>query len=121
MNMLNSIVIEGDVSKEIRITTDAMGRVTGELEIATSRTYKTYTGELATEVDLFPVVCFGNIAEFVRKEAHEGRGIRAVGRIKLNKWRDETGKLCSRMVIIAEHIELKPEKKKQQGEAEKTA
>lgn len=116
MNMLNSIIIEGDVSKEIRITTDTMGRVTGELEIATSRTYKTCTGELATEVDLFPVVCYGNVAEFVRKKAHEGRGIRAVGRIKLNKWKDETGKLSSRMVIIAEHIEIKLDHK-----AEKTA
>lgn len=121
MNMLNSIVIEGDVSKEIRITADAMGRVTGELEIATSRTYKTRTGDLATETDLFPVVCFGNMVEFMQKHGHEGRGIRAVGRIKLNKWHDETGKLCSRMVIIAEHIELKSKKKEQQGEAEKTA
>lgn len=122
MNMLNSIIIEGDVTKEIRTTTDTMGRVTGELEIATSRTYKTGTGELATKTDLFPVVCFGNVAEFVKKHGHEGRGIRAIGRIKLDKWHDETGKLCSRMVIIAEHIEMKPEKKKQQDdEAEKTA
>lgn len=117
MNMLNSLIIEGEVTKEILLKKDAMGSSSGELEIAVSRTYKTMTGELATEVDLFPVVCFGNTAEFVQKKAPEGKNIRVVGRLKFNKWKDETGKLSSRIVIIAEHIEIKPDTKKDEKSA----
>ena len=42
----------------------------------------------------------------------KGRGIRVVGRLKQNRWKDDAGKSHSRVKIIAEHIEFKPFLKK---------
>jgi single-strand DNA-binding protein len=45
--------------------------------------------------------------EYLKK----GRGVRVVGRLKQDRWTDPDGKPHSRVEIIAEHVEFKPQKK----------
>ena len=47
-------------------------------------------------------------AEYCHKKAVKGRGLRVVGRLKQDSWKDSEGKLQSRVFVIAEHIEYKP-------------
>jgi single-strand DNA-binding protein len=49
--------------------------------------------------------------EYLKK----GRGVRVVGRLKQDRWTDPDGKPHSRVEIIAEHVEFKPQLKKQDG------
>jgi single-strand DNA-binding protein len=51
--------------------------------------------------------------EYLKK----GRGVRVVGRLKQDRWADADGKAHSRVEIVAEHVEFKPQLKKQDGDA----
>jgi single-strand DNA-binding protein len=42
--------------------------------------------------------------------------VRVVGRLKQDKWTDPDGKPHSRIFIVAEHVEFKPQIKKQDGD-----
>jgi single-strand DNA-binding protein len=47
----------------------------------------------------------------------KGRGVRVVGRLKQDRWTGDDGKQRSRITIVAEHVEFRPEfKKEEDGE-----
>ena len=115
MNMINSLVIEGNVAKEITTSADEFGMQVGELTISSSRFYKDSKGEMTEEKSFFDVVCYGMVADYYEKEAKLGRGIRVVGRLKQTTWTDSEGKKHSRVVVIAEHVEFKPMPKNKGG------
>jgi single-strand DNA-binding protein len=43
---------------------------------------------------------------------HKGRGVRVVGRLKQSRWTDTDGKTKSRVSIVAEHVEFRPDLKR---------
>jgi len=51
----------------------------------------------------------GGVWEYLKK----GRGVRVVGRLKQDRWTDADGKPHSRIFIVAEHVEFRPQFKKQ--------
>jgi len=106
MNMLNSLIIEGaveDVKKSAAINTVSM-------TVKSIRNFKGSDGNVLDEISYFDCECYGNLADTVEKWAEKDRGIRIVGRLKQKRWTDDSGKTCSKIVIIAEHIEFKPMK-----------
>ena len=50
-------------------------------------------------------------AAIMAKYALQGRGVRIVGRLKQDRWKDENGKNHSKVFIVAEHVDFKPMKK----------
>jgi single-strand DNA-binding protein len=40
---------------------------------------------------------------------HKGRGVRVVGRLRQYRWNGSDGKIHACVVIIAEHVEFRPE------------
>ena len=60
------------------------------------------------------------MAEYCGEKAKKGRGVRVVGRLKQDTWKDENGKSASKVYVVAEHIEYKPMKKVEAEEAAKT-
>ena len=46
----------------------------------------------------------------------KGRGVRVVGRLKQDRCADPDGKQYSRVSIVAEHVEFKPQLMKQVGD-----
>ena len=112
MNCLNQIILEGNLVREPERKTLPSGASVCTMPIAVNRKYKTGDGAYADDVSFFDVEAFGNLAEVCAKWCPKGRGIRVVGRLKQNRWKDEAGKSHSRVKIIAEHIEFKPFLKK---------
>ena len=105
MNMLNQLILEGnvehiDVNPLVAVTTFTM---------STSRMYKTADGELEEEKSFFDVEAWGNTGVFA-STAKVGQGIRIVGRLKQKRWKDADDKELSKVVVVAEHIEIKPMK-----------
>jgi single-strand DNA-binding protein len=43
----------------------------------------------------------------------KGRGVRVVGRLKQDRWTGNDGKQHSKIAIVAEHVEFRPEFKKE--------
>lgn len=74
--------------------------------IETVRHYKKADGDDAEEKSEFDVICYGNLPVTLLKYGKKEGGVRVVGRLKLTRWNDGN-KMCSKVVIIAEHIEFK--------------
>ena len=112
MNSLNQIIVEGNIVREPELKSLPSGAASCTLPIAVNRKYKTGDGSYEEDVSYFDVDTFGGLAEVCVKWCPKGRGIRVVGRLKQNRWKDDAGKSHSRVKIIAEHIEFKPFLKK---------
>ena len=52
----------------------------------------------------------GKLATVCAEHLTKGRGIRVVGRIKQERWEDPDGDARSKVVIVAEHVEFKPQR-----------
>jgi single-strand DNA-binding protein len=48
----------------------------------------------------------------LRESLSEGRGVRVVGRLKQDRWTGPEGQARSKVSIVAEHVEFKPQLKK---------
>ena len=72
---------------------------------------------LQKEVSFFDVSTWTRLAEVCAEYLKKGRGVWVVGRLKQDRWTDPEGKARSRVEIVAEHVEFKPQIKKQDGDA----
>jgi single-strand DNA-binding protein len=72
------------------------------------------------EVSFFDVESWGKLAENVNSLGRKGRGVRVVGRLKQERWQNSEGRAMARVVIVAEHVEFRPELKKGNAEAEES-
>jgi single-strand DNA-binding protein len=80
--------------------------------LASNRFFKQDSG-LEKEVGFFDVETWAKLAENCKNLGHKGRGVRVVGRLKQDRWNDSDGKSHSRVTIVAEHVEFRPEFKKE--------
>ncbi len=111
MNNLNSILLEGNLTKDPEISKTKNGIATCNLTVATNRSYKE-ENKYEQEVSYFDVKAYGKLAEVSGEYLKKGRGVRIIGRIKQDRWKDDDGKNHSRVVVMADHIEFQPERKK---------
>ncbi len=107
MNQLNSLIIEGNVTREPEIKETPNGFKVCTIPLAVNRYYKNTNGDGVSEVSYFNIEAFGKLAESCQRNCNKGRGLRVVGRLKQNRWTTADGKTTSRVSIIAEHIEFK--------------
>jgi single-strand DNA-binding protein len=117
MNNLNSILIEGNLVRDPNYRTTAKGTSMCTFSLASNRFFKRDDG-MEKEVSYFDAESWGKLADRIYELGHKGRGLRVVGRLKQERWQDREGKSQSKVVIVAEHIEFRPEFK---GAAEEQA
>ena len=111
MNNLNSILIEGNMVREPLYRTTPKGTPVCTFSLASNRFFKQDTG-LEKEVSFFEIETWAKLAESCNHQGRKGRGIRVVGRLKQDRWTGNNGKPHSRIRIVAEHIEFRPEFKR---------
>lgn len=123
MNQINSIILEGNLVKNAEVTEPVSGFKVSKFTIGVNRWYKNRNGEGVTETSFFDVEAYGNVAEYSANYALKGRGVRVVGRLKQDTWKNADGKTASRVYVVAEHIEYRPVVKKNEDSvtAEQTA
>ncbi|MDR2402946.1 MAG: single-stranded DNA-binding protein [Spirochaetaceae bacterium] len=112
MNNLNSILIEGNMVRDPLLRSTPRGTQVCTFSIASNRIYKQDSG-LEREVSFFDVETWSKLAELCFATGHKGRGVRVVGRLKQDRWNGSDGKPHSRVTIVAEHVEFRPEFKKE--------
>ena len=117
MNILNSILIEGNIVRDPEYRTTTKGTGVCKFTVASNRYYKQEDG-FEKEVGFFDVEAWGKIGENVNTQARKGRGVRVVGRLKQERWQNKEGNPMSRVVIVADHVEYRAEFKKDSAEAE---
>ena len=112
MNNLNSILIEGNLVKDPLIRSTTKGTSICSFRLASNRFYRQDTG-LEKEVGFFDVEAWAKLAENCYTQGHKGRGVRVVGRLKQDRWSGPDGQPRSRVTIVAEHVEFRPEFRKE--------
>ena len=117
MNNLNSILIEGNLVRDPLLRSTPKGTQICTLNLASNRYYKQDTG-FEKEVSYFDVETWARLAETCYAKGKKGRGVRVVGRLKQDRWNDSDGKQRSKISIVAEHVEFRPEFKKDAKTAE---
>ena len=119
MNNLNSILIEGNLVREPQFRSTPKGTPVCTFSLASNRFFRQDSG-FEREVSFFEVETYARLAEICNNLGKKGRGVRVVGRLKQGRWTDSEGKNHSRVTIVAEHVEFRPEAKKEK-EPEKMA
>jgi len=119
MNNLNSILIEGHLVREPVLRSTPKGTSICHFPIAINRYFKQETG-MEKEVSFFNVEAWSKLAESVSKNGRKGRGVRVVGRLKQERYQDREGKSQSKVVIVAEHVEFRPEFRKDNPDEKET-
>jgi len=116
MNNLNSILIEGNLTKDPDVSYTSKGTAVCKFSVGCNRSWK-QDEQTQKEVSFFDVSAWGRQAEVCGEYLKKGRGVRVVGRLKQDRWTDAEGKVRSRILIVAEHVEFKPQfnKDKQPG------
>lgn len=100
MNHLNSIILEGNVVSKPTLTVLAPQKVKTVLKLKVFRTARDEEGNQVEVNYTFPVVVYGLLAEKTVTYSDKGRGVRVVGRLVKEK---------NKILVLAEHIEWKPE------------
>ena len=117
MNQLNSIILEGNVARKAEFSEPKTGFQVCKFPLAVNRTTKTPEGETRAEVSYFDVETYGQMAESCYKWCDKGQGVRVVGRLKQSRW-EENNKKHSKVFVVAEHVEYKFSKSKDEASKE---
>jgi single-strand DNA-binding protein len=115
MNNLNSILLEGVLKEDPLYRVTPKGTPVCTFSIASNR-YSRIDGNLQEEVSFFNIEAWSKLADMCNEKGHKGRGLRVVGRLKEDRWTDHDRKQHSKVVIVAEHVEFRPEVKEEGGE-----
>jgi single-strand DNA-binding protein len=86
------------------------GTAVCNFSIATNRWYR-QDEEPKHEVSYLDVETWARLAERCADELTKGRGVRVVGRLRQDRWKDPEGANRSRVKIVAEHVEFRPPRK----------
>jgi single-strand DNA-binding protein len=111
MNNLNSILIEGNMVRAPLLRSTPKGTSVCSFTIASNRYYR-QDSNIEKEVGFFDIETWGKLAESCYTLGRKGRGVRVVGRLKQDRWNGTDGKPHSRIAIVAEHVEYRPDFKK---------
>jgi len=120
MNNLNSILIEGNLVRDPLLRSTTKGTQICSMKLASNRYYKqdNKSPDFEKEVSFFDVESWAKLAEACYTKGRKGRGVRVVGRLKEDRWNGADGKSHSRVTIVAEHVEFRPDFKKEEKPAD---
>lgn len=117
MRQMNSIVVEGNLTRDPDFRQTPKGTPVCMLSVASNRYYKV-DDETRSEVSFFNVETWAKVAETCNEYLKKGRGVRVIGRLKQDRWVDQEGKNRDRVLIVASQVDFKPQFRKQQDGAE---
>ncbi|MBP5283338.1 MAG: single-stranded DNA-binding protein [Treponema sp.] len=122
MNGMNQVILEGNVVRAPEFKDTGIGSKLCIMPIAVNRDYKDHNGNDTSEVGYYDVEAWGDkLASVIEKCGFKGRGVRVVGRLKQNRWQNDEGKWNSRIYVVAEHIDFKWMKKKDDESSDSTS
>jgi single-strand DNA-binding protein len=117
MNDLNSILVEGNLTRDPVLSTTPSGTPVCNFAVGSHHLYKK-EDEQRKETSFFDVEVWSRLGENCAEYLRKGRGVRVVGRLKQDRWKDGEGRPRSRVKIVAEHVEFRPMPRKDRIDAE---
>ena len=104
--MYNKIILAGNLTRDIEIKYTQSGSAIGNTAIATSRKFKSATGEQKEEVLFIDLTFFGRTAEIANQYLRKGSKVLVDGRLKLDQWTAQDGSKRSKHSITVENLQM---------------
>ena len=117
MNDLNSILMEGNLTRDPVLSTTPSGTSVCNFSMGSHHLYRK-DEEQRKETSFFDVEVWAKLGENCAEYLRKGRGVRVVGRLKQDRWKNGEGQPRSKVKIVAEHVEFRPMKKQAEGNPE---
>ena len=103
MQDLNSVLIEGNLTKDPEMAYLPTGTAKLGFSIGVNRSYRK-DGEWKKEASFFDVVVWGKPAEYYNEKLSKGTRVRIIGRLKQDRW-EKDGNTRSRICIVADNVD----------------
>lgn len=101
--MLNRIIIQGRMTKDIEMRSTQSGKHVGSFSVAVERDFKDkQTGE--KPVDFIDVTAWGGTADLVEKWMGKGRMVVIEGKLQTRTYEDKNGNKRKATEILAESV-----------------
>lgn len=120
MNNLNSVLVEGNLTRDPELAYTTQGTARTRLGVACHRSFRK-DDEYQEETSFFEVTVWGRQAEVCAEYLSKGRPVRVVGRLRQDRWEDQDGNPRARVTIVAEHVEFGPKKEAAEDDASSSA
>ena len=100
MNNLNSIILEGNLTRDSELLEATETFKVCKFSIAVNRWYKNNKNEGVEEVSFFDVECYGKLAEHCAKKGTKGSFVRFLGhQTELYSYQDKSHKCFGGILI----------------------
>ncbi len=104
--MFNKVILVGNTTRDIDLRYSQSGSAVAKVGIATSRKFKSATGEPKVETMFIDLTFFGRSAEVAKQYLRKGSKILVEGRLILEQWVAQDGSKRSRHSITVESMKM---------------
>ena len=104
--MYNKVVLVGNFTRDVEIRYSQSGAAIGNVGIATSRKWKSQTGEQKEEVLFVDLTFFGRTAEIANQYLRKGSKVLVDGHLTLQQWTAQDGTKRSKHVVTVESLKM---------------
>jgi len=104
--MYNKVVLVGNLTRDVEIRYSQSGSAIGNVGIATSRKWKSQTGEQKDEVMFIDLTFFGRTAEIANQYLRKGSKVLVDGRLVFQQWTAQDGSKRSKHAITVENLQM---------------
>ena len=113
--MYNKIILAGNLTRDVEVRYTQGGGAIGNTAIATSRKFKSASGEQKEEVLFVDLTFFGRTAEIANQYLRKGSKVLVDGRLKLDQWTAQDGSKRSKHSVTVENLQMLGSKDDAQG------
>lgn len=103
MNDLNTVMVEGNLTKDAELTYLPNGTAKCGFSIGVNRSYRK-DGEWKKDASFFDVVLWAKLAEYYAEKLSKGTRVRVIGSLRQDRW-EKDGQTRSRVSIVADHVD----------------
>lgn len=104
--MYNKVILAGHLTRDIEMKFTGGGMAIGNTAIASSRKFKSQTGEQKEEVLFVDITFFGRTAEVANQYLRKGSKLMVDGRLKLDQWTAQDGTKRSKHSVTVETMTM---------------
>ncbi len=104
--MYNKIILVGNLTRDIEIKYTQGGMAISKTAIATSRKFKSNTGEQKEEVCFVDITFFGRSAEVANQYLRKGSKILVEGKLVFEQWTDQNGQKRSKHGVTVDVMQM---------------
>jgi len=104
--MYNKVILVGNLTRDIEVRYSQSGSAIANTAIATSRKFKSQSGEQKEEVCFVDITFFGRTAEIANQYLRKGSKVLVEGRLTFQQWVAQDGSKRSKHSITVENLQM---------------